>query len=220
MPPLAEAPFVDPFDPELLSDPDPFYADLRSRTAVARTPIGAMVLHREDVKNLLADARLVTSIPHLVRLQGLDDGWMHDMVSSSVIATEGADHTRLRRLVSRSFTPAAAARHRPTMQALVHELVDGFAPTGRCEFVADFADHYPVQVICEVLGAPREDHDAFARWGEVLTFVLSLELGAHLAEVEEAARGARILRGGDGRRSPGATPRRPRDQPRPGVGGR
>ena len=72
------------------------------------------------------------------------------------------------------------------MRGLVNELVDGFADRGRCEFVADFADHYPVQVICEVLGVPREDHDDFARWGESITFVLSLELGARLDEVQQA----------------------------------
>ena len=194
VPSLADAPYLDFFDPELQTDPEPLYAALRASTAVVRTPIGASVIRREEVRSLLADPRLVTSIPHLVRLQGVDDGWLFDMLSSSVISTEGPDHTRLRRLVSRSFTPAAATRHRPTMQALVHELVDAFVDAGRCDFVADFADHYPVQVICEVLGAPREDHDQFARWGNALTYVLSLELGDHLAEVEEAADGSRGVR--------------------------
>ena len=187
--PLADAPYLDFFDAQIQADPEPRYAELRAATAVARTPLGATVVRRDEVRSLLADPRLVTSIPHLVRLQGVSEGWLFDMLSSSVIATEGADHTRLRRLVSRSFTPAAAGRHRPTMQSLVEELVDGFAARGRCDFVADFADHYPVQVICEVLGAPRTDHARFARWGNALTYVLSLELGAHLAEVEEAASG-------------------------------
>jgi cytochrome P450 len=109
------------------------------------------------------------------------------MLTSSVIAADGADHTRLRKLVSRAFVPSAAARHRPVMRELVDELVDTFAPKGQCEFVGDFADHYPVQVICEVLGVPRADHERFARWGDALTYVLSLELGAHLGEVQQAS---------------------------------
>jgi cytochrome P450 len=160
--------------------------DLRGRTAVVRMPLGASVIRRDPVRQLLADPRLVSSIPALVRIQGVDDGPLHDMVASSVIAVDGPDHTRLRRLVSRSFTPTAAGRHRPTMRALVNELVDGFVAAGRCEFVADFADHYPVQVICEVLGVPREDHDDFARWGDELTFILSLELSSHLEAVTHA----------------------------------
>jgi cytochrome P450 len=186
VPTLEEAPFVDWFDPEVAADPEPLMLALRRETAVARMPLGASVIRREEVRQLLADPRLVSSIPALVRLQGVGDGELHDMVSSSVIAVDGSDHTRLRRLVSHSFTPTAAGRHRPTMRALVNELVDGFAGAGRCEFVKDFADHYPVQVICEVLGVPRADHDDFARWGDSLTFVLSLELGAHIAEVEQA----------------------------------
>ena len=154
MPELADAPFLDLFDPALEIDPEPVYADLRARTSVARTPLGAAVIRREEIRGLLADPRVVTSIPHLIALQGVSDGWVFDMVSSSVISTEGSDHTRLRRLVSRSFTPGAAARHRPMMRTLVNQLVDGFSSTGRCDFVADFADHYPVQVICEVLGTP------------------------------------------------------------------
>jgi cytochrome P450 len=191
MPALADAPYFDFFDPAFAADPEPVLVDLRRRTAVARTPLGASVIRREAVKQLFSDPRLVSSIPALVRMQGVSEGDLHDMVSASVIAVDGADHTRLRRLVSRSFTPTAAARHRPAMRALVHELVDGFVATGRCEFVADFADHYPVQVICEVLGVPRADHDDFARWGNALTYILSLELGSRLAEVETGVEGLR-----------------------------
>jgi cytochrome P450 len=191
VPTLEEAPFVDWFDPEVIADPEPVLADLRSRTAVARMPLGASVIRREEVRQLLADPRLVSSIPALVRIQGVADGPLYDMVAASVIAIDGPDHTRLRRLVSRSFTPTAAARHRPAMRGLVSELIDGFAGTDRCEFVTEFADHYPVQVICEVLGVPRNDHDAFARWGDALTFVLSLELGTHLEHVQAAVEALR-----------------------------
>jgi cytochrome P450 len=183
---LKDAPFLDLFDPALQADPEPIYADLRAQTAMARTPLGVTVLRRDEVRSLLGDPRLVSSIPHLVRAQGVTAGRLHDMVSSSVISIDGVDHTRLRRLVSRSFTPSAAARHRPAMRTLVHELVSGFATRGHCEFVGEFADRYPVQVICEVLGTPRRDHDQFARWGDALTYVLSLELSPHLEEVEQA----------------------------------
>jgi cytochrome P450 len=184
---LEEAPFVDFFDPDVVADPDRFYAELRERTSVARTPIGATVIHREPVRKLLSDPRLVSSIPALVAVQGVSSGRLFDMITSSVISADGADHTRLRKLVSRAFIPSAAAKHRPVMRELVNELVDGFAASGHCEFVADFADHYPVQVICEVLGVSRDDHEQFARWGDALTYVLSLELGAHIDEVEKAS---------------------------------
>jgi cytochrome P450 len=185
---LDDAPFLNWLDPAVQADPEPVYAELRTRTAVARTPLGATVLRRDDVHRLLSDPRLVTALPHLVRFQGVADGPMHDMLAATVLAMDGADHTRLRRLVSRSFSPRAADRHRPGMRALVQELVERL-PASRCEFMTDFAHHYPVRVICQVLGVPPEDHHLFARWGDVLTYVLSLELSTHLQEVEEAAAG-------------------------------
>jgi cytochrome P450 len=72
------------------------------------------------------------------------------------------------------------------MRELVDVLIERFAPRGRCEFMGEFADHYPVQIICELLGVPRADHEHFARWSNALTWVLSLELSAHLGEVQEA----------------------------------
>ena len=126
MPTLEEAPFIDWFDPEVLADPEPLLAEMRSRTAVARMPLGVTVIRREEVRQLLSDPRLISSIPALVAIQGVNEGPVHDMVGASVIAIDGPDHTRLRRLVSRSFTPSAAARHRPAMRDLVNELVDGF----------------------------------------------------------------------------------------------
>lgn len=186
---LDDAPFVNPFDPAVVADPEPVFDELRRQAAVARTPIGVSVLHRDAVQALLMDPRLASAVELLVRLQGIDDGPIADMLAATVIAMDGPDHARLRRLVARSFTPPAADRHRPAMRRLVNELVDDFAPAGRCEFVSAFADHYPVQVICEVLGVPREDHHLFARWGDGLTYMLSLQLGAHLDEVEKASEG-------------------------------
>jgi cytochrome P450 len=183
---LSEAPFVEFFPPDDI-DPVEYFAELRAQTSVARTAIGATVIRREPVRKLLADPRLVSSIPALVAIQGVGSGRLFDMITSSVISADGADHTRLRKLVSRAFIPSAAARHRPVMREIVDELIDDFAANGRCEFVADFADHYPVQVICEVLGVSRDDHPQFARWGDALTYALSLELGAHIDEVEAAS---------------------------------
>jgi hypothetical protein len=71
------------------------------------------------------------------------------------------------------------------MRALATELTDRFVATGQCEFMGDFADHYPIQLICELLGVPRTDYALFGRWSNALTWVLSLELQAHLQEVAE-----------------------------------
>jgi cytochrome P450 len=183
---LEEAPYLDLFDPEFQADPVSAVALLRQQCPLIRTPIGVLIVDRVHVHDLLRERSLHSSLLQLVRLQGLTEGPVYEMAESSLLAQEGEDHTRIRRLVSRSFTPRAADGHRPFMRTLVTELVDRFAPNGECEFMADFADQYSVQVIAHLLGVPRQDHALFARWGNSLTHLLSLELWNHREEVETA----------------------------------
>jgi cytochrome P450 len=124
-----------------------------------------------------------------VRLQGVGEGPLYESLARTLLAIDGPDHTRLRKLVSRAFTPRSVEQLRPAMRELALALAGRFTPQGRCEFMGAFADHYPVQIICELLGVPRADHEHFARWSNVLTWVLSLELRAHLGEVQHAFEG-------------------------------
>lgn len=183
---LAEAPYLDIFDARFQAAPEEVVRELRATSPILRTPIGATVVSRRGVQEVLRNRSAHSSLMNLVRLQGVTSGVVHDMAAASLLAQEGEDHTRLRRLVSRSFTPRAADVHRPFMADLVDELIATFGPSGRCEFMADFADHYPVQVIAHLMGVPRVDHPLFARWGDALTHLLSLELSAHRQEVETA----------------------------------
>ena len=186
---LDEAPFLDFLDPRFMTDPGPIMDELRRQSAIVRTAIGALVVDHASVQRLLGDARLRSSLLDFVRLQGLVEGPIFEAVSTSLLAVDGEDHTRLRKLVSRAFTPRSVERLRPSMRALTEELAGSFVPAGRCEFMADFADHYPIQLICELLGVPREDHDRFGRWSNAITWVLSLELLAHIDEVREGFEG-------------------------------
>jgi cytochrome P450 len=185
MKPLDEAPFLDFLDPEFVANPAPVIDAFRRQSSIVRTPIGALVLEHAKVLELLGDPRLRSSLLDFVRLQGMVDGPIYEAVSNSLLAVDGQDHTRLRKLVSRAFTPRSVERLRPSMRALAESLAGRFVPSGRCEFMADFADHYPIQLICELLGVPPEDHDRFGRWSNAITWVLSLELLAHLDEVAE-----------------------------------
>ena len=182
---LDEAPFLNFLDPAFIADPAPMIERLRGEACLARTPIGILVIEHAKVLALLGDPRLHSSLLDFVRVQGLTDGPIFEAVSNSLLAVDGLDHTRLRKLVSRAFTPRSVERLRPSMRALTQDLAGAFATTGRCEFMAAFADHYPIQLICELLGVPRADHEQFGRWSNAITWVLSLELIAHLQEVSD-----------------------------------
>jgi cytochrome P450 len=145
-----------------------------------------MVVEHASVEAMLADSRLHSSLLPFVRMQGLSDGPILELLSRALLSVDGEDHTRLRKLVSRAFTPRSVEVLRPSMRALSTELVAGLAGTGRCEFMTDFADRYPIQMICELLGVPREDHERFGKWANGLTWLLSLEVGARMPEIEAA----------------------------------
>jgi cytochrome P450 len=180
---LDDAPFLNMFSEEFRADPGPVIEALRKESWLVRTPIGALAIGRRQVQALLADRRLRSSIPDIVRLQGVTEGPLYDRLVSSVIALEGEDHVRVRKLVSRAFTPRAIDAHRAQMRDTLQPLL---APLGggHCEFMGAVADHYPIQVMCHLLGVPDEDHGDFARWNRAITWALSFQLSEHRADVE------------------------------------
>ncbi|HEV7734254.1 MAG TPA: cytochrome P450 [Candidatus Binatia bacterium] len=186
---LDDAPFLDIFSPEFQADPASAVSAARAQAPIARTAFGALVIERASVHALLADPRLDSSLLPIVRMQGLSDGPVYDLLARALLSVDGEDHTRLRKLVSRAFTPRSVEVLRPSMSALTTELVDGFAAGGRCEFMTAFADHYPIQMICELLGVPREDHERFGEWANGLTWLLSFELASRMPEIEAAYAG-------------------------------
>lgn len=98
----------------------------------------------------------------------MTSGPLWDRVVGSIICAEGAEHHRLRSLVSRAFTPRATARLYDTIDEVVNELVDGVADTGRCDVVTDIARQYPIPIICALLGAPRGSWEQFSHWAETI----------------------------------------------------
>jgi cytochrome P450 len=83
-----------------------------------------------------------------------------------LLCLEGAEHHRLRSLVSKAFTPRATARLDQTIVDVINELVDRVEAMGRCDVVADIARPYPIPIICALLGAPREDWQQFSLWAD------------------------------------------------------
>src|SRR5262245_9944007 len=124
---LQDAPYLDFLTPEFEADPASAIAALRARSEIVRTPLGALVIARAEVEALLGDPRLRSSLLDVVRLQGVVEGPMYDSLATTLLAVDGPDHTRLRKLVSRAFTPRSVERLRPTMATLVEQLIDRFA---------------------------------------------------------------------------------------------
>ncbi|MBY0289105.1 MAG: cytochrome P450 [Mycobacteriaceae bacterium] len=155
----------------------PFDVFIRLREAqrqspVVMGPVGPEVLSYEFARGILRDTRFM--IPPGIHLtaQGVTSGPLWDKVVSSMMCKEGAEHHRLRSLVSRAFTPRATSRLQDTIDTVINDLFDRVADAGRCDVVADIARSYPIPIICALLGAPQADWASFAEWAEDI-FMLS-----------------------------------------------
>ncbi|MEW1773242.1 cytochrome P450 [Streptomyces sp. NPDC086777] len=163
----------DPWDPDFLADPYPAYAELRARGRVQYfEPTNQwLVPHHADVSALLRDRRLGRTYQH--RFTHEDFGRsapapehepFHTLNDHGMLDLEPPDHTRIRRLVSKAFTPRTVERLKPYVARLAGELVDALVRSGGGDLLADVAEPLPVAVIAEMLGIPEADRAPLRPW--------------------------------------------------------
>lgn len=154
-------------DLEFEPDREVASATLRAAGAeswIARNPLGFSILHYDDVVAMLRDKRWHSATSKIMELSGITDPKYLERQRQGILSAEGEEHTRLRRLVGKAFSPRAADRLRPFMREVINSLVDGVAPHGRADIAVDICEPYPIPIICELLGAPKEDWKEFSRW--------------------------------------------------------
>lgn len=173
------APSWDPFDPEFLLDPYPTYARLRDEDPVHRNPLGILIVSRyEDIHEVLRD-------PH-TSVRRFDSGAytpehmkvLHKRGEDrppSILGLDPPDHTRLRKLVQRTFTPRSIARMRQRTTTIVDDLLDELskhATDDPIDLIADYAFVIPFAVIHTMLGLPEADVERVRSWSHALTQTL------------------------------------------------
>ncbi len=169
----------DPFDPAWARDPYPVYAALRETNPVHRSPFGFWVFTRHaDCVAMLRDKRAssdgrnidATDFPAMRDREFIEGTGAGEMLAEMApfIFRDPPDHTRLRGLVQKAFTPRVVEGLRPRVEEICNELMDSALERGECDLVGDFAYPLPVQVIVEMLGVPAEDHEQFRVWSNAL----------------------------------------------------
>ena len=158
----------------------PRLQEAQLQAPVAIGPLGPEVLSYNLVRSVLRDDRFQIPPGIVLQAQGVTSGPLWDKVINSLLCVEGETHRRLRGLCSRAFTPRTVARLHDAMVNVMNDLVDQVADSGRCDVVADIARPYPVPIICELLGAPREDWQRFSSWADDIfrAFTLSADIQA------------------------------------------
>ena len=169
-----------PFDPSFAEDPYPHWQLLREQAPVHRTAIGFWVLTRyDDVLRFVRDPALSVEDRNArpgpleeISRQVLGDDYT-ERGQRAMLNLDAPDHTRLRKLVSKAFTPRVIERLRPRIQQLVDEALDRVEPHGEMELIGDLAFPLPFAVISEMLGMPEADSAQLREWSG--TLVRSLE---------------------------------------------
>lgn len=163
---------------EFATDPYPAYAWLREHAPVHKTrlPSGVeawLVTRYADAKQALADQRLSKNPAHHgepahAKSKTGIPGERSANLMTHLLNIDPPDHTRLRRLVSKAFTPRRVAEFAPRVQELTDQLIDQFVEKGEADLIHDFAFPLPIYAICDLLGVPREDQDDFRDWAGMM----------------------------------------------------
>ena len=172
---IAEPVVFNPFDPSFRVDPYPVYKRLLEQEPVHQSSFGFVVLSRyddhvavlRDHKHWSSDGSNAkdaeTQLAALRAILG-EEASILDETPLPFLFQDPPDHTRLRGLVNKAFTPRVVENLRPRIQEVVDGLLDAVAGKGSMEVVEELAYPLPVTIICEMLGAPVEDQQKFKDW--------------------------------------------------------
>ena len=162
-----------PWDVDFIADPYGDYAELREHAPVRYDEATDhwLVSRYADVDALLRDRRFGRTYLHVATHEEMGrpappewHGAFWDLINAGILDMEPPDHTRVRKLVSKAFTPRYVESLRPRIQATVDDLVDRLAGAGEVDLLPVLAEPLPVTIIAEMLGVPQQDRHRLRPW--------------------------------------------------------
>jgi cytochrome P450 len=168
----------DLYGAEFRADPHRVFAQMREHDPVLCQPgidgetlIWFVSRHEDAAAMLLDDARFVRDERLALTEEERAARPMppaFELIENHMLNRDGDDHRRLRRLVTKAFTPRMVEQLRPRIQAIADELIDGVEARGEMDLSADYAFPLPITVIAEMLGVPSADHARFKEWSDAV----------------------------------------------------
>lgn len=170
----------DLFSPEVRQDPYSYYAELRRSAPVCQ--LGSfglwMVSRYDDVSYVLKNFEYFSSAGMQKAIEAIA-GSGPSSFGANMFTADPPEHTHLRNVVSRAFTPQSIAALEPRIRAIIDQLLDRILPQGHFDLKGDLAGPLPVIVVAELLGVDPERQEDFRRWCDTLTEAVSLGPGAN-----------------------------------------
>lgn len=167
---------------------DPAVAAAREQCWAARTPIGLLVLRYAEATELARDPRLTSNLRGILNRAQTADGPVPGLFTTTLLSRNGADHRRLRALVTQAFAPRRITALHPFIRTTAQHLAANLAGTPAGDFVELFADPLTLRVLFRILGIPDQDHGIIRRWSNDAFLAISLDHDpAPLPRVTEAS---------------------------------
>ena len=170
--------------PEVITNPYPYFHQLREEDPVHWNDwwSGWVLTRHDDVQASFQDRRLSADRmkPFLKSLEKEVGGDLHPsfrLFAKWMVFTDPPEHTRLRMLVNKAFTPRRVEGLRVRIQEIVDEMLSRVIPAGRMELIREFAYLLPVTVIAELLGVPAQDHEKIKDWSDEITLFIFGAIG-------------------------------------------
>lgn len=181
----------DPWSRAFVANPYPAYAQLRDRGHVHwfEPSHQWLVPHYAGVHALLRDRRLGRTYLHRFSHEEFgrsappsEQEPFHTLNGNGMLDLEGADHSRIRRLVTKAFTPRTVEQLAPTIERLANELIDQLLGAGGGDLLTIVAEPLPVAVIAEMLGIPASDRGLLRPWSAAICGMFELNPGKETAQ--------------------------------------
>jgi cytochrome P450 len=163
----------DPLAPDVACDPEPWLSQARAVQPVFYLADHDVwcVTRYADIVEVLQDTATYSS-RYANRFRPMKSARLRHAFPNghpgqhSMLLKDPPEHSRIRRLANKAFTPRMVATLEPSVRQHCHALVDSFEPVGRCELVSQYSSELPVHTMLAISGAPRTLNDEFTRWGQ------------------------------------------------------
>jgi len=176
---------VDISSPQFKANPFPYFARLRAEEPLCHTTLADktsiwLVTRHAEVDMLLKDERFAKNHRETMTPEQLRKlPWIPPMfrpLERNMLDIDPPDHTRLRALVHKAFTPRLIEQMRARVQTLADELLEVVARQGEMDLIRDYALSLPLTIITEILGIPAQDRDKFHRWSKAIVSISSFSM--------------------------------------------
>jgi cytochrome P450 len=131
---------------------------------IARSAVGYSIFRHEDISVVMRDRRWHSALGLMADLNPYTTPDFKRRRKTSIIAIDGEEHNRLKRILTPHFSPSTADSLRPFMREVTNELIDDVIDMGSCDMAQDISRKYPVRIVCKMLGIPHSDFEKFNQW--------------------------------------------------------